>query len=49
MAALDPVNRIDGDDAGLFLVAGSFEPRSVRAASLLVGSVGRAAVFAIRG
>lgn len=48
MAALDPVDRIevDGDDAGLFLVAGSFEPRSVRAASLLDGSVGRAAVFA---
>ncbi len=46
MAALDPVNRIDGDDAALFLVAGSFEPRSVRAASLLDGSVGRAVVFA---
>ncbi|MDE0621307.1 MAG: hypothetical protein OXH83_06515 [Bryobacterales bacterium] len=48
MAALDPVNRIevDRDNAGLFLVAGSFEPRSVRAASLLDGSVGRSVVFA---
>ena len=47
MAALDPVARIavDNDDAGLFLVAGSFEPRSVRAARLLAGNVERAVVF----
>ena len=48
MAALDPVDRIEVDDGdvGLFLVTGSFEPRSVRVASLLDGSVGRAVVFA---
>ena len=47
MAALDPVDRIEvgGDDAALFLVAGSFEPRSVRAAKLLDGNVDRAVVF----
>ena len=47
MAALDPVDRIEvGDDhTGLFLVAGSFEPRSVRAAKLLDGNVDRAIVF----
>ena len=47
MAALDPVDRIEvsGDDAGLFLVAGSFEPRSVRATELLDGKVDRAVVF----
>ena len=47
MAVLDPVDRIEvgGDDAGLFLVAGSFEPRSVRAAKLLDGNVDRAIVF----
>ena len=47
MAALDPVDRIEvsGDDAGLFLVAGSFEPRSVRATGLLDGNVDRAVVF----
>ena len=47
MAALDPVGRIEvsGDDAEIFLVAGSFEPRSVRAAGLLDGNVGRAVVF----
>ena len=47
MAALDPVDRIEvgGDDAGLFLVAGSFEPRSVRAVRLLDGNVDRAVVF----
>ena len=47
MAALDPVDRIEvsGDDAGLFLVAGSFEPRSVRATELLDGNVDRAVVF----
>lgn len=47
MAALDPVDRIEvgGDGAGLFLVAGSFEPRSVRVASLLEGNVDRAVVF----
>lgn len=47
MAALDPVDRIEvgGDDAALFLVAGSFEPRSVRASSLLHGDVDRAVVF----
>ena len=47
MAALDPVDRIEvsSDDAGLFLVAGSFEPRSVRAARLLDGNVDRAVVF----
>lgn len=47
MAALDPVDRIevaDGDVA-LFLVAGSFEPRSVRASSLLHGNVDRVVVF----
>ena len=47
MPALDPVDRIEvgGDDAELFLVAGSFEPRSVRAARLLDGNVDRAVVF----
>ena len=46
MAALYPVNRIEvGDGAELFLVAGSFEPRSVRAARLLDGNVDRAVVF----
>ena len=47
MAALDPVDRIEvvDDHAGLFLVAGSFEPRSVRAAELLDGNVDRAIVF----
>ena len=47
MAVLDPVDRIEvgGDDAALFLVAGSFEPRSVRASSLLDGNVDRAVVF----
>ena len=46
MAALDPVDRIDvGADTGLFLVAGSFEPRSVRATQLLGGNVDRAVVF----
>jgi hypothetical protein len=47
MAALEPVDRIEvGDDqAELFLVAGSFEPRSVQAAELIDGSVGRAIVF----
>ena len=46
MAAADPVDRIQvDDDAGLFLVAGSFEPRSVRAARLLDGNVDRAVVF----
>lgn len=47
MVALDPVERIEvsGDDAELFLVAGSFEPRSVRATELLRGSVDRAIVF----
>ncbi len=48
MAALEPVDRIEvGDDADaeLFLVAGSFEPRSVRAAALLDGDVDRAVVF----
>ena len=47
MAALDPVDRIEvgGDDAALFLVAGSFEPRSVCAAKLLEGNVDRAVVF----
>ena len=46
MAALEPVDRIEvGDDAGLFLVAGSFEPRSVRATRLLDGNVDRAVVF----
>ena len=47
MAALDPVDRIEvsADDAGLFLVAGSFEPRSVRATGLLDGNVDRAVVF----
>ena len=47
MAALEPV--VDGikvgDDTGLFLVAGSFEPRSVRATRLLDGNVDRAVVF----
>ena len=47
MAALDPVDRIRvDDDAGLFLVAGSFEPRSVSAARLLDGNVDRTVVFA---
>ena len=47
MATLDPVDRIEvgGDDAGLYLVAGSFEPRSVRAARLLDDNVDRAVVF----
>ena len=46
MAALEPVDRIEvGDDTGLFLVAGSFEPRSVRATKLLDGNVARAVVF----
>ena len=47
MPALDPVDRIEvgGDDAALFLVAGSFEPRSVRASSLLDGNIDRAVVF----
>ena len=47
MAALDPVDRIKvgGDDTGLFLVAGSFEPRSVRGATLLDGNVDRSVVF----
>lgn len=47
MAALDPVDRIEvGDDhTGLFLVASSFEPRSVSAAKLLDGNVDRAIVF----
>ena len=47
MAALDPVDRIEVSvaDAGLFLVAGSFEPRSVRATGLLDGNVDRAVVF----
>lgn len=46
MVALDPVERIEiGDDAELFLVAGSFEPRSVCASTLLHGSVDRAIVF----
>ena len=47
MAVLDPVDRIDvgDDDEGLFLVASSFEPRSVRAARLLDGNVDRAIVF----
>ena len=47
MAALHPVDRIGvgNDDTGLFLVAGSFEPRSVRAARLLAGNVDRAVVF----
>ena len=45
MAALNPVDRIEVGDAELFLVAGSFEPRSVRATSLLDGSVDRAVVF----
>ena len=47
MVELHPVDRIEvrGDD-DLFLVAGSFEPRSVRAARLLDGNVDRAVVFA---
>ncbi len=47
MAALDPVDRIEvsSKEAGLFLVAGSFEPRSVRATGLLDGNVDRAVVF----
>ena len=47
MAALDPVDRIEvsGDNAGLYLVAGSFEPRSVRTTELLDGKVDRAVVF----
>ena len=47
MAALDSVDQIEvtGDSANLFLVAGSFEPRSVRATELLEGSVERAVVF----
>ena len=47
MVAPAPVDRIEvgGDDAELFLVAGSFEPRSVRAARLLDGNVDRAVVF----
>ena len=47
MAALDPVDRIEvGDDhTGLFLVAGSFEPRSVRATKRLDGNIDRAVVF----
>lgn len=48
MAALKlkPVDRIEvGDDAALFLVAGSFEPRSVRATRLLNGNFDRAVVF----
>ena len=47
MSVLDPVDRIEvsGDDAGLYLVAGSFEPRSVRATKLLDGNVDRAVVF----
>lgn len=47
MAALEPVDRIEvtSDEAGLFLVAGSFEPRSVRATTLLDGNVDRAVVF----
>ena len=47
MATLVPVDRIEvvDDHAGLFLIAGSFEPRSVRAANLLDGNVDRAIVF----
>lgn len=47
MAALYPVDRIEVGDghADLFLVAGSFEPRSVHAADRLDGSVDRAIVF----
>ena len=47
MAALDPIDRIDvtRGDAELFLVAGSFEPRSVRATGLIDGNVDRAVVF----
>ena len=46
MAALDPVDRIEvGDDTALFLVAASFEPRSVSASNLLDGNVDRAVVF----
>ncbi|MDD9962782.1 MAG: hypothetical protein F4X81_08830 [Gammaproteobacteria bacterium] len=47
MAVLDPVDRIDVDveSAEIFLVAGSFEPRSVRVARLLNGDVDRAVVF----
>ena len=47
MAALDPVNRIEvsSERSNLYLVAGSFEPRSVRATELLGGSVERAVVF----
>ena len=45
--SLNPVDRINvsGDDAGLFLVAGSFEPRSVRTMELLDGDIDRAVVF----
>ena len=45
MVELHPVDRVEGDDASLFLVAGSFEPRSVRAAQLLDGNIERAVVF----
>ena len=47
MAVLNPVDRIevDGGEATLYLVAGSFEPRSVRASRLLDGNVDRAVVF----
>lgn len=47
MPVLEPVERIKvtAFDPDLFLVAGSFEPRSVRAAQLLQGDVDRAVVF----
>jgi len=46
VAVLKPVGRIEvGDDTALFLVAGSFEPRSVRATRLLDSNFDRAVVF----
>ena len=46
MVALCPVNRVEiSDESDLFLVASSFEPRSVRTTELLDGSIGRAIIF----
>ena len=47
MAALETVDRIEVSDdrTKIFLTAGSFEPRSVRAAKLLASNMDRAIVF----
>ena len=47
MVSLDPVDRIEveNDHDHLYLVAGSFEPRSVRVSNLLEGGIERSLVF----